>query len=135
MSAGIAPPERDDERRPLDAEGVEHGQRVGRDLGLRVGGRLLRPIRGAVAARVERDDTAVPGEVRHLRLPLALMDERPARQAEDRLLARAERLVRDADAAVRDEPDLVGLARTGGGPPRHRIAAIVVLTDAPRARG
>ena len=36
------------------------------------------------------------------------------------MLARAERLVGDTDAAARDEPDLVGLARTGGGPPRHR---------------
>ena len=108
------PPRERDERRPLDAERIEDGERVVGDLGSRVRGRSSGPVATTVAARVEGDDAAVAGEIRHLRLPLPLVHDRPARQAEDRVLALAERLVRDPDAAVRGEPDLVGLARTGG---------------------
>ena len=51
------------------------------------------------------------------------------------MLALPERLVRDPHAAARDEPDVVGFARAGGEPRDIVPVWIVVLTDAPRARG
>ncbi len=70
MSAGSRAERDPDERRTLDTQGVEHGKRIARRLAVAIGGRLVRTVRSAVARGVERDDAAVAGEIRHLRLPL-----------------------------------------------------------------
>ena len=50
---------------------------------------LRRPVRAAVAARVERDDGAVPGEVRDLALPRARVHDLPGRKEQERRLSAA----------------------------------------------
>ena len=87
-----------DHRAVVDAGGVEHRNRVALEHARAVGVRGLRPIRAAVAARVERHDAEVARQVRDLRLPEARVDDRPRREQQDRLVALAEDVVRDADA-------------------------------------
>jgi len=99
-----------DEHRPLRPRRVHHRERVGRELGLRVRLRLLRAIGAAVAAP-EGDDARVTRGVRDLRLPAARVDDRPARQEEDRRLAAPVDLVEDPDPVALDVAFVVGVAR------------------------
>ena len=55
---------------------VEHGERVGGVHLVGVRGRTGRPVRAAVAARVDGDHPEVPGQVGHLALPLPAVDDR-----------------------------------------------------------
>src|SRR6266498_5457308 len=69
------------------------------------------PIFGAaVTAPVERENAAVPGEVRDLHLPVPRVDDRPRRQEEDGRLARAVDLVVELHAVALDVPGLVRIA-------------------------
>jgi hypothetical protein len=107
--------------RALGARGVHHVERVAGELRLRVRVDLLRAIRAAVAARIERHRAEVAREVGDLRLPQARVDERPARQEQHRRLAVAVGLPEDAHAVALDIARLVRvvgprlLAGRGGG--------------------
>ena len=86
------------EHRPLGAGRVEHGRSVTRDDGVGIGRRVPGPVGPAVAARVEGDHTVVPGQERHLHLPVPGVQDRPRGQQQDRRLARAVHLVMDPHA-------------------------------------
>ncbi len=98
-----------DDRRALDADGVQHRQRVGGELadGVRLG--ALGPVRQPVAAAVEGDDPAVAGEVGDLRLPHARVHDRPRRQQDDGRPVRSVGLVRDPHAVALDVAARVGI--------------------------
>jgi hypothetical protein len=102
-----------DDERAVGPGRVEHGERIGRELGLGVGLRLDRPVRAAIPAAVERDHAAVPGQVGDLHLPAARLHDRPGRQQQDGRLALAVDLVEDPDAVALDEALVVGVARPG----------------------
>ena len=104
-----------DEENAVEAELVEQRERVrGRDLRA-VLVRRLRPVGAAVAARVERQDAEVAGEIRHLPLPEARVVDRPGRQEQDRLRGVAEELVEDAHAVAVEVSLRTGLDRPSGG--------------------
>ncbi len=100
-----------DHERAIGRGRVEHAQRVGGELGLRVGRGLGGPVRAAVAASVERDHPAVPGQVGDLHLPLPGMDDRPGRQEEDGGLAGAVDLVVEPHPVALDVAGLIGVSR------------------------
>ena len=62
---------------PLGTGGVHHGQAVRREFLIRIGLGRRWPIREAVAPAIERQDSEVAGEIRHLRLPEVRVDDRP----------------------------------------------------------
>ena len=95
--------------------GVEDGDRVGGVLVGAVAGGRVGAVGAAAAARVERDHAEVAGEVGDLRLPEPRVDDRPGRKEEERLLALAEHLVADADAARVGVAGLVGREGPGSG--------------------
>ena len=74
---------------------VEHRQRVEHVAAVERG--ILRAIRAAAAARVERDHAEAPRQVRDLELPEVRGDERPRGRQQERADAGAEDLVADAD--------------------------------------
>ncbi len=98
------------EHRALGVRRVQHGDRVGRELGLDVRGDPARAVRLAVAAPVEGDDAEMTCEVGDLRLPVARVDDRPGREQQQRRVAVAVDLVEDAHAVALDVALLVGVA-------------------------
>ena len=98
-----------DERRALGAGRIHDCKRICGELALVVA--ALRTIRAAVSAPVEREDAAVPREVRDLHLPVARVDDRPRRQKEDRPLPGAVDLVVEPHAVALDVAGLVRVAR------------------------
>jgi hypothetical protein len=68
-----------DDDRAIGLRRVHDRDGVRRELwfGVRLG--LSRPVRAAVAASVEREHAAMPGQVRHLHLPVSGVDDRPGR--------------------------------------------------------
>ena len=90
---------------PIDAELVEHRDSVADDLLVVVRPGLGRPVGATVAARVDRDHPAVPGQVGHLRLPRPAVHDRVDRDEERPPLSPvAERLVADLHAVALDVP-------------------------------
>src|SRR5215213_144985 len=82
------------------AAGVEDGDRVADESIRAMLPRISRAFAGAVATRIERDDTVATSEERHLELPLPRMHDHPCRQQQhDRPLG-PERLPRDRYAVV-----------------------------------
>jgi hypothetical protein len=102
-----APAERR-EHRPLGAGRVEHGCSVAREDRVGVGRRVPGPVGPAVAARLEGDHTVVPGQERHLHLPVPGVQDCPRGQQQDRRLARAVHLVMDPHAELTTHPDSSG---------------------------
>ena len=98
-----------DEHAAAGAGRVEHREGVVGVGPRAVVGAAVRAVGAPVAAWVERDHPEVPGEVRHLELPEPRVRDRPGRQQQERLLAFAEHLIRDADTAG------LGEAGRGGG--------------------
>ncbi len=92
---------------------VQHGQGVGRELPLGVGGGAGRAVRAAVAAPVEGEHPEVAGQVRDLRLPEPGVDDRPGGQEEHGRLAVAVPLPEHAHAVALDVPLGVGVAGAG----------------------
>ena len=91
---------------------IHHCQRVGRELLLAVGVGLGRAVRAPVAPPIERQHTAVAGEVRDLHLPVPRVDDRPRRHEEHRGLARAVDLVVEVHAVAFDVTRRVRIPRT-----------------------
>src|SRR3954471_23620628 len=114
--------------RALGAGGVEHREGVA-DLGEHAVARgVLRTVRAARPAGVERDDAEVAGESGDLRLPDARVDDRPRRHEQDRPRARAEHLVADADTTGVDGALDVRLERA------HRVASLLARDVAGQAK-
>ena len=88
------------DHRALGRGGIHHRQGIGGELRFPVSGR--RAVGAAVAAAVEREHAAVPGQVGDLHLPVPRMDDRPRRQEEDGRLAGAVHLVVQAHAVALD---------------------------------
>jgi hypothetical protein len=97
-----------EEHARVDADGVEHRERVALEAAGPVRLDDGRSIGASVAARVEGDHPEVLREVRHLQLPEARVDDRPRRQQQQRVLAAAEDLVGDADTVDVGEPAVLG---------------------------
>ena len=93
-----------DERRPLEARRVHHGERVRGVLGVGIRRCADRPVRAAVAAAVEGHDAAVAGEIRELRLPDPRVHDRPRGQQEHGRPVAAVDLVGDPHAGAIDVP-------------------------------
>jgi hypothetical protein len=108
------PPERGarhpDDDGALRLRGVEHGERVERELADRVRLGARGPVGAPVSAPVERDHAAVPRQVRNLQLPVARVDDRPGRQEQDGRLPRPVDLVEDPHAVALDVPLRIGVA-------------------------
>ena len=64
-----------DDHGALRLRGVQNRERVGRELPLVVGRRILRAVGASVPATVERDDAAVACQIRDLHLPVPRVDE------------------------------------------------------------
>lgn len=79
---------------------IEHGERIGGELGYRVMLGAGRPVGAAVAAAIERDDAAVAREARDLRLPVVRVDDRPGGEEQDLGFSAAIDLVEDPDAVA-----------------------------------
>ena len=112
-----------DDDRLLDAVRVEHGDRVLCRLLPAVRRAFAGPVGPAVAARIEADHAAVPGEVGDLAAPEARVDDLPRGHEQDRRLAVSVALPEHPDAVALDEATRVRVAgarlfgRTGH---RHR---------------
>jgi hypothetical protein len=61
--------------RPVGADRVQHGDRVGHELTVGVGLGLGRPVGAAVATAVEGDHPEVARQIGHLRLPVPGVDD------------------------------------------------------------
>jgi len=82
----------------VDVTGAHHRDGVGRELGLGVRRGRRRPVRTAVAPRVDGDDLEPAGEIGHLGLPDPAVNDRPKGREHYRGLVLAEHLETDLDA-------------------------------------
>jgi hypothetical protein len=105
------------QRGVLGVCGVHHGQRVGDELVDGVGRGTLGPVGATVASPVERDDAAVPRQVRDLELPATGVDDRPRGQEQRGRLTLAVRLVEHPHAVALHVSLLVGVPRARLLPP------------------
>src|SRR5208337_3565510 len=85
---------------PIGTRRVHHRPDVRGVLALRVGFHPSRPVRAAVAARIEHDHAVVPCEPGDLCLPHARVDDGPGRHEQDGLVAPSVDLVEEANAVA-----------------------------------
>jgi hypothetical protein len=113
---GRTPTRRPGHHRLLGPGGVQHRQGVVDEFLGAVGVGVGWAVGAAVAAAVEGEDPVVAGQVRHLQLPEAGVDDRPGRQQQDRRLTLAEHLVEHLDAVTLDVAVSHRLAGSHGRP-------------------
>jgi hypothetical protein len=116
-----------DDHGAVDVTGVHHRDDVGHELGVGVRRVRLRPVRPAVAPRIDGDDLEPAREVGHLGLPRARVHDRVNRGEHHRGPALAEHLIADLDAAAFHETLGVRI------PGPHGTS--LVLADAPSPSG
>jgi hypothetical protein len=107
------------QHRSLGIGRVHHGERVARELALRIEPRIPWSIGSPVSAWVERQDATVAREVRDLRLPAARVDDHPGREEQKRRIAVAVALLEHPHAVALDAARGVWTARPG-----HSISAM-----------
>lgn len=111
---------------PVHSGRVQHRDRVIGVLAVAVVLRGRRPAGPAVTAAPGGDHPEPARQVRHLRLPLPGMHDRPRRKQQDGRFSRAENLVADLDTAALNEAPGIGIPRAHSRLPREIAVPTVV---------